>query len=48
MVCPGDMLTGVMGGSHMLTLIPLAITTVERQTEFMEWVEFWWGTGGTS
>jgi hypothetical protein len=44
----GDMLTGVMGGAAMLTFIPLALTAIERQTELMEWVESWWGTGNNS
>jgi hypothetical protein len=34
----GDMLTGVMGGVDMLTLIPLALTAVELQPELIEWV----------
>jgi hypothetical protein len=44
----GDMLTGVMGGANMLTLINLSLTAVERQPELMEWVDSWWGTGNNS
>jgi hypothetical protein len=44
----GDMLTGVMGGADMLTLIPLALTAVGIQPELMEWVDSWWGTGNNS
>jgi hypothetical protein len=31
----GDMLNGVMGGSDMITSIPLDLTVVERQPELM-------------
>jgi hypothetical protein len=44
----GDMLTGVMGGADMLTLITLALTAIERQPELIEWVASWWGTGNSS
>jgi hypothetical protein len=44
----GDMLTGVMGGSDMLTFIPLALTAIEQKPELMEWVDSWWGTGNNS
>jgi hypothetical protein len=44
----GDILTGVIGGTAMLTFIPLAINAVERQPELMEWFDYWWGTGNTS
>jgi hypothetical protein len=42
------MLTGVIGGADMLTFIPLALTTVERQPELMEWVDSWQGTVNNS
>jgi hypothetical protein len=44
----GDMLTGVMGGSAMLTFIHLALTAIERQSELMEWVDSRWGMGNNS
>jgi hypothetical protein len=55
MICQGTdglsqryRMTGVMGGSGMLTLTNVPLTTVERRPELMEWVDSWWGTGDTS
>jgi hypothetical protein len=32
----------------MPTLIPLALTAIERQPDIMEWVDSWWGTVNNS
>jgi hypothetical protein len=39
----GDMMTGVMGGSDMLSFVPSALTAIERQDNLGEWVNSWWG-----